>query len=125
MRFQPESDGLRWIEPSWRDEYQIEEPLIRWAMNTFNFVCEFEKWEPPKNTEDTEELPNLYRFKHSAPEKQHPVNIKGLRFLVTEYGRMKQGNIRETGRMVISGNLAEMHDETLNSFQKASNSKAW
>lgn len=122
MRFQPVSNGLSWIEPSWRDEYLIEEPLIQWAMYTFNFVCDFEKWEPPKNTEDTEELPNLYHFKHSAPEKQHPVNLKGLRFLVKEYSRMSQGNIREAGRMVISGNLAEIHDETLKSFQKEGSS---
>lgn len=89
-----DAKGLRWVKPSWRDEYLIREPLINWAWQNFNFVCNFEGKQAPSG------------------------DIRYLRLIVTEYGQMNQGNIRATGRMVISGNLEEMHDEMLNSFQK-------
>ncbi|MCE1182796.1 MAG: helix-turn-helix domain-containing protein [Rhodocyclales bacterium] len=98
VRCQPDAKGLRWVKPSWRDEYLIREPLLDWAKTNFNFVTDFEGKQSPSG------------------------DIRHLRLLVTEYDRMNQGNIRATGRMVISGNLEEMHDETLNSFQKEGNS---
>lgn len=94
VRCQPDAKGLRWVKPSWRDEYLIRDPLYNWARQNFNFVCDFDGKQSPSG------------------------NIRQLRFLVTEYNQNSQGFPRPTGRMVISGNLGEMHDETLASFQK-------
>lgn len=98
VRYQPDAKGLRWVKPSWRDEYWICDPLIDWAWGNFNFVTDFAGKQSPSG------------------------DIRKLRLLITEYDRMSQGNLRATGQMVISGNLKEMHDEMLNSFQKEGSS---
>ena len=93
VRCQPEANGLRWVKPSWRDEYLIRNPLGYWAKKTFNFVTDF----------DGKQLPSG--------------DIRNLRLLLTEYNLNDQWFPRPTGRMVISGNLGEMNDEMLTSFQ--------
>lgn len=94
VRCQPDTKGLRWVKPSWRDEYLIREPLIDWARRNFNFVCDFDGKQSPSG------------------------DIRQLRFLVTEYNQSSQGFNRPTGRMVISGYLGEMHDALLTSLEE-------
>lgn len=87
VRCQPDNKGIRWVKPSWRDEYLIREPLIYWAKANFNFVCDFDGKQSPSG------------------------DIRQLRFLVTEYNQSSLGVSYPTGRMVISGNLEDMSDE--------------
>lgn len=94
VRCQPEANGLRWVKPSWRDEYLIREPLTDWARENFNFVTNFDGRTSPSG------------------------DIRNLRLLLTEYNLNDQWRPYPTGRMVISGNLAEMHDNMLTSFQR-------
>lgn len=91
VRCQPDNKGIRWVKPTWRDEYLIREPLIDWARENFNFVCDFDGKQSPSG------------------------DIRQLRFLVTEYNQSIPGVSCPTGRMVIFGNLGEMNDEWLGS----------
>ena len=91
VRCQPDAKGLRWVKPSWRDEYLIRDPLLYWAKTNFNFVTDFD-------------------------EKQSPSgNIRNLRLLLTEFEQNSNFARYPTGRMVISGNLGEINDEWLDS----------
>ncbi|PKO40257.1 MAG: hypothetical protein CVU33_02700 [Betaproteobacteria bacterium HGW-Betaproteobacteria-6] len=94
VRCQPDAKGLRWVKPSWRDEYLIREPLIDWAKANFNFICDFDGKQSPSG------------------------DIRQLRFLVTEYNQSSPGIRYKTGRMVISGNLEEISDELLASLRE-------
>lgn len=94
VRCLPDAKGLRWIKPSWRDEYLIRDPLTDWAWSNFNFICDFDGKQSPSG------------------------DIRQLRFLVTEYNQHSQGFPHPTGRMVISGDLGEMPDQTIGNFQK-------
>lgn len=94
VRCQPDTKGIRWVKPSWRDEYLIREPLIDWARANFNFICDFDGKQSPSG------------------------NIRQLRFLVTEYNQNSQGFNHPTGRMVISGNLEDMSDEWVTSLRE-------
>lgn len=89
VRCQPDNKGIRWVKPTWRDEYLIQEPLIYWARENFNFICDFDGKQSPSG------------------------DIRQLRFLVTEHNQSSPGVSYPTGRMVISGNLEEMRDETI------------
>lgn len=93
VRCQPDAKGLRWVKPSWRDEYLIQDPLIRWAKSNFNFVTDFDGKQSPSG------------------------DIRNLRLRVTEYNQTQHGFPHPTGEMIISGDLGEMHDERLASFQ--------
>lgn len=94
VRCQPDTKGLRWVKPSWRDEYLIRKPLSHWARENFNFVCDFDGNQSPSG------------------------DIRQLRFQVTEYNQSSLGFSCPTGRMVISGNLGEMHDELVASLRE-------
>lgn len=94
VRCQPDNKGIRWVKPTWRDEYLIREPLIDWARDNFNFVCDFDGKQSPSG------------------------NIRQLRFLVTEYNQSSPCISYPTGRMVISGNLEDMHDELVASLRE-------
>lgn len=94
VRYQPDAKGLRWVKPSWRDEYLIRDPLTEWARGNFNFVCDFEGKQSPSG------------------------DIRQLRFLVKEYNQNSQGFNHPTGKMVISGNLADMSDELVVSLRE-------
>lgn len=94
VRCLPDTKGLRWVKPSWRDEYLIREPLTYWARESFNFVCDFGEMQSPSG------------------------DIRKLRFLVTEYNQSSPGFSRPTGKMVISGSLGEMRDELIGSLRK-------
>ena len=94
VRCQPDSKGIRWVKPTWRDEYLIREPLIDWARDNFNFVCDFDGKQSPSG------------------------DIRQLRFLVTEYNQSSPGVSCPTGKLVISGNLEEIPDELLASLRE-------
>lgn len=94
VRCQPDNKGIRWVKPSWRDEYLIREPLIDWAKANFNFVCDFDGKPSPSG------------------------DVRQLRFLVTEYNQSSPGVSYRAGRMVISGNLEDMGDERVASFRE-------
>lgn len=89
VRCQPDAKGLRWVKPSWRDEYLIREPLQDWARTNFNFVTDFDGTQSPSG------------------------DLRNLRLLLTEYEQNSNFAHTPTGRMVISGNLGEMNDEWL------------
>lgn len=91
VRCQPDTKGLRWVKPSWRDEYLIRDPLQYWAKTNFNFVTDFDG-------------------KHSPSG-----DIRNLRLLLTEFEQNSNFAHYPTGRMVISGNLGEINDEWLDS----------
>lgn len=97
VRCLPDAKGLRWVKPSWRDEYLICDPLRYWARENFNFVSDFGGSTSPAG------------------------DIRRLRLLVTEYDQSIQ---RPTGRIVVSGNLEAMPDELFASQRKANNSHA-
>lgn len=69
VRCQPEAKGLRWVKPSWRDEYLIRDPLDYWAKETFNFVTDF----------DGKQLPSA--------------DIRNLRLLLTEYNQIGRAHV--------------------------------
>jgi len=94
VRCLPDAKGLRWVKPSWHDEYLIRDPLTDWAWSNFNFVCDFDGKQSPSG------------------------DIRQLRLLITEYNRNNQGFPHPTGKMVISGGLEEMLDQTIGNFQK-------
>lgn len=94
VRCLPDTKGLRWVKPYWRDEYLIRDPLTDWAWRNFNFVCDFDGKQSPSS------------------------DIRQLRFLVTEYNQNGQDRPLPTGRMIIFGNLGKMHDETLASSKR-------
>ncbi|MEN9478878.1 MAG: hypothetical protein RLZZ298_273 [Pseudomonadota bacterium] len=94
VRCQPDNKGIRWIKPTWRDEYLIREPLIDWAKANFNFVCDFDGKQSPSG------------------------DVCQLRLLVTEYNQSSPCISYQTGRMVISGNLEDMHDELVASLRE-------
>lgn len=60
VRCQPTAEGLRWIPPSWLDEWWLDEPLLEWAYATTNFVSGFDGI-------------------------QHPSDVAKLRLLVSEF----------------------------------------
>lgn len=88
VRCLPDAKGLRWVKPSWRDEYLIRAPLNDWARANFNFVYDFDGKQSPSG------------------------DIRQLRLRVTEYN---QSVSRPTGNMVISGHLGEISDERVTS----------
>jgi len=82
--------GLRWARATWRDRFVLEDHLRRWAYSTANFVTDFEGAQSPTG------------------------NVRRLRLLVTEH---ELGTWRPMGRMVISGHLNEIHDQTFEGFR--------
>lgn len=42
VRCQPDAAGLKWCNPTWTDQYWMEEPLQNWAMSTVNKVTGFD-----------------------------------------------------------------------------------
>lgn len=42
VRCQPNTEGLKWRNPTWTDQYWLEEPLNDWAFSAANFVTDFD-----------------------------------------------------------------------------------
>lgn len=83
--------GISWAHASWRERLEFEGSLRHWAYSAANFVTDFEGKQSPAG------------------------DVRHLRLLVTEH----EGQIyRTTGRMVISGNLDEISDQTMDGFRR-------
>ena len=83
--------GVRWARATWRERFVFEDSLRSWAYSAANFVTDFEGQHSPSG------------------------NVRRLRLLVTEHDSQPW---RATGRMVISGNLDEITDQTMNGFRR-------
>jgi transcriptional regulator with XRE-family HTH domain len=42
VRCKPEVNGLKWVNPTWRDQFWLEEPLKEWAFSHANFFTGFD-----------------------------------------------------------------------------------
>lgn len=85
----PGANGLRWLNPSWRNVWWVEEPLLSWARSVSNFVTDFDG---------------------SAT----PSSVRRLRLRVTEYN----GKLAEcTSVRVIAGCLETISEERLDAYQ--------
>lgn len=42
VRCRPEVSGLKWVNPTWRDQFQLEQPLEEWAFSKANFCTDFD-----------------------------------------------------------------------------------
>lgn len=82
------SNGLQWVNPSWRDRFFLDDSLREWAYRTFNFVSDFD---------------GLRR----------PADVRRLRLKLEEFSHDKTW----THRFLFDGDLADMHDRTFQSFQ--------
>lgn len=89
--------GISWVKATWRDRFMFEHAFKDWAYSVANFVTDFDG--------------------HQSPTS----DVRRLRLLVTEYER---STYRPTGRMVISGNLDELHTKTFESFRRENSTHA-
>lgn len=89
--------GISWAKATWRDRFMFEDVFKSWAYSVANFVTDFDG--------------------HRSPAG----DVRSLRLLVTEYER---STCRPTGRMVISGNLDELHAKTFESFSRENSTHA-
>ena len=83
--------GVRWARATWRERFVLEDSLRSWAYSTANFVTDFEGVQSPSG------------------------DVRCLRLLVTEQDCRTW---RGTRRMVISGNLDEITDQTMEGFRR-------
>lgn len=42
VRCRPEVSGLKWVNPTWRDQFWLEDPLQNWAFSNANFFTGFD-----------------------------------------------------------------------------------
>ena len=93
VRCRPEVDGLKWVNPNWRDEFWLDDLLKRWASSEANFFTDFDG-------------------------KNHPDDVRRLRFRVQERDA-KKGYRRVA---YSAGHLKDLHEETFQSLKKEGNS---
>ncbi len=89
VRCLPDANGLRWLNPSRRDVWLVEDPLMRWACSIVNFVTGFD----------------------GSPQ---PGDVRRLRLRVTEYNGKPSECISES---VVAGCLEEIPDERFDAYQ--------
>lgn len=85
----PEANGLRWLNPSWRNVWWVEDPLLSWARTVSNFVTGFDGAATPSD-------------------------VRRLRLRVTEYNGQPAECISEH---VVAGCLETISDEWLHAYQ--------
>lgn len=88
VRCQPDAKGLRWIDSSWRDDFEIEDVFHRWACDAANFVTDFSG-------------------------RSSPGDLHRLRLRVT----WRDDHTRATGQLVIRGRFEEIHETTKKNFK--------
>ena len=93
VRCRPEVSGLKWVNPTWRDEFWLEEPLREWAFSKANFFTGFDG-------------------------KVMPDNVRRLKFRVLE--RDGQGAFQRVAYS--KGNLEDLPKESLQNFKADGNS---
>lgn len=42
VRCRPEADGLKWVNPTWRDQFWLEEPMRTWAFSKTNLLTDID-----------------------------------------------------------------------------------
>jgi transcriptional regulator with XRE-family HTH domain len=87
VRCLPLVSGLEWVEPSWRDEFWLVEPLRDWAFSSSNFVVGFDG-------------------------RSWPQDVRKLRLLLQEFD---DGEF--TSVMLIKGDLDDLDETALRSFK--------
>lgn len=97
VRCHPDTKGLCWSPASWRDEFFLYKDLSCWAYSAANLVTDFEG-------------------------KQSPLNMQGLRLLVTEEVTTTkvESFVRTQRKMLISGRLNEIPESTREGFSRES-----
>ena len=88
VRCKPEISGLKWVNPTWRDQFWLEEPLKEWAFNTANFFTGFD-------------------------EKVMPDDVRRLRFRVLE--RDAKGGFQRVAYS--KGDLEELPEQVFQNFK--------
>ena len=94
VRCLPDARGVRWLKPSWRDVFLLEEPLLTWARSAANFVIGFD----------------------GSPT---PGDVRRLRLRVSEYNGESGERI---SAQIVSGALEEIPGERLAAEQEAGRS---
>ena len=49
VRFKPEASGLKFVKPTWLDQFCLEEDLKKWAFSKANFLTDFEGNKTPND----------------------------------------------------------------------------
>ena len=88
VRCRRKPTGLEWINPTWRDRFWLDEPLMSWAFGRANFVA-------------------------SSDGKERPGDVQRLRFLIEEYDT--PDSVRPL--TLVKGDLDELPPKVLQNFQ--------
>lgn len=89
VRCIPTSSGLHWVNPSWRDRFWLDEPLLSWAFTNANFVVGLDG--------------------HAVPR-----DVRALRLLIE-----RSGDGQTAGPVVVvKGDLEELPNDILGNFQR-------
>jgi hypothetical protein len=88
VRCKPEVSGLKWVNPTWRDQFWLEEPLQNWAFNNANFFTGFDG-------------------------KNRPDDVRRLRFRVRE--RVAKGEFQRVAYS--KGDLEELPEQVFQNFK--------
>ncbi|WP_157040341.1 hypothetical protein [Polaromonas naphthalenivorans] len=94
VRCRPEVSGLKWVNPTWRDQFWLEEPLQNWAFSNTNFFTGFDG-------------------------KVMPEDVRRLRFRVLE--RVAKGEPQRVA-YVKSDLKEELPEQNFQSFKSEGNS---
>lgn len=93
VRCQPEVSGLKWVNPTWLDQFWLEEPLAGWAFSKVNLFTDFD-------------------------EKNRPDDVRQLRFRVRETDA--KGIFQRVAYS--KGRLEELPEEVFQNFKAEGNS---
>lgn len=89
VRCIPTPSGLHWVNPSWRDRFWLDEPLLSWAFTNANFVAGLDG--------------------HSVPR-----DVRALRLLIERSGDGQPAD----PVAVVKGDLEELPDDILGNSQR-------
>lgn len=93
VRCNPTQSGLRWVNPTWRDRFWLDEPLLSWSFTNANFVVGLDG--------------------HVVPR-----NVRALRLLIEKSNDDQPANTVA----VIKGDLEELPVDILGNFQREGSS---
>jgi len=89
VRCIPTPSGLHWVNPTWRDRFWLDEPLLSWAFTNANFVVGLDG--------------------HAVPR-----DVRALRLLIERSGDGQPAD----PVAVVKGDLEELPDDILGNFQR-------
>lgn len=93
VRCLPTKSGLHWVNPTWRDRFWLDSPLLSWAFTNANFVVGFDGNKVPRD-------------------------VRALRLLVE---KSCDGHAAQPVA-VVKGDLAELPDQILSNLQREGSS---